>query len=121
MGRDHVERVTKRVADAEIVAVSDVIKENVDKAVAICGGRAYEDPMELIEAEDVDAVMVVSPGFAHEEQIIHAVELGKPVFTEKPMATTLADCARVTELPEKTGKKLMIGFKAFRKMNPEEE
>ncbi|MDD5987064.1 MAG: Gfo/Idh/MocA family oxidoreductase [Eubacteriales bacterium] len=111
MGRDHVERVTKRVADAEIVAVSDVIKENVDKAVAICGGRAYEDPMELIEAEDVDAVMVVSPGFAHEEQIIHAVELGKPVFTEKPMATTAAACRRIVDAEMKSGKHLVqVGF-----------
>ena len=65
MGRDHIRRLTEKIQGAEVVAVSDVFEESAKKAAEICGAKVYTDSRELINAEDVDAVFIVSPGFAH--------------------------------------------------------
>ncbi len=67
MGRDHIRRLTEKIQGAEVVAVSDVFEESAKKAAEICGAKVYTDSKELINAEDVDAVFIVSPGFAHAE------------------------------------------------------
>ena len=64
MGRDHIRRLTEKIQGAEVVAVSDVFEESARKAAEICGAKVYADSKELINAENVDAVFIVSPGFA---------------------------------------------------------
>lgn len=111
MGRDHVKRVTERTADAEIAAVADVDAERRKQAAALCGARMYSDPLALIDDDRVEAVMVVSPGAAHEEPILRAVRRGKPVFSEKPLATTAAACRRIAEAEMEGGRHLVqVGF-----------
>lgn len=57
---------TDRRSREQVVAVSDVFEESARKAAEICGAKVYADSKELINAENVDAVFIVSPGFAHE-------------------------------------------------------
>ena len=64
---------------------------------------------ELIEKNDVDAIVITSPDFTHEEYAIAALRAGKDVFCEKPMAITTDSCDRIIETWKKSGKKLMIG------------
>ncbi len=64
---------------------------------------------ELLERNDVDAIVVTSPDFTHEEYAVAALEAGKHVFCEKPMAITTDGCDRVLETWRKSGKKLMVG------------
>ena len=64
---------------------------------------------ELLERNDIDAIAVTSPDFTHEEYAVAALEAGKHVFCEKPMAITTDGCDRVLETWRKSGKKLMIG------------
>lgn len=111
MGLDHIERITKRIQGAEVTAVSDVFPENAAKGKAICGCRTYDNADDVISDENVDAVLIVSPGSAHADQIIKAVQAGKPVFTEKPMATTAEDCRRIVDA-EIAGKRhlVQVGF-----------
>lgn len=68
------------------------------------------DYRELLDRKDVDAVAVTVPDYLHEEFAVAALEAGKHVYLEKPMAITIEGCDRIIRTQKKTGKKLMIGF-----------
>lgn len=112
MGRDHIKRITERTQGAQVVAVSDVFEESAKKAAEIAGGaKVYNNGKDLINDPDVDAVMIVSPGFAHVDDLLEAIKVGKRVFCEKPLCTTADDCRKVMEAEEASGKHLIqLGF-----------
>ncbi len=68
------------------------------------------DYREVIARDDLDAVAVTSPDFCHEEHAIAALEAGKHVFCEKPMAITTEGCDHILKAWQESGKRLMIGF-----------
>ena len=87
------------------------IEESARKAAEICGAKVYADSKELINAENVDAVFIVSPGFAHVDSLLQAIEAGKRIFCEKPLCTTAEDCLKVVKAEEAAGKHLIqLGF-----------
>jgi len=111
MGRDHIKRLTGKIQGAEVVAVTDVSEESAQKAAALCGAKVYKSGEDLINAQDVDAVFVVSPGFAHVEPLLQAIEAGKRIFCEKPLCTTAADCLRIVKAEAAAGRHLIqLGF-----------
>ena len=57
---------------------------------------------------DIDAVMILTPHYLHEEYVIAAAEAGKHVLLEKPMATTLEGCDEMIKATRKEGVKFMI-------------
>ncbi|MBT9144017.1 MAG: putative oxidoreductase YteT [Dehalococcoidia bacterium] len=71
---------------------------------------ASTDYRELLRRDDVDAVAVMSPDFCHEEHAVAALEAGKHVFCEKPLAITIKGCDRILKTWHKSGKHLMVGF-----------
>ncbi len=89
---------------AGVVAVSDVAEEVGRKLGDELGALWYADLREMLKREDVQAVMVATPGFMHA-----AAAAGKHVFCEKPMAVTLEDCDAMIAACEKNNVKLMIG------------
>ena len=112
MGRDHIKRITERTQGAQVVAVSDVFEEGAKKAAEIAGGaKVYTNGKDLINDPEVDAVLIVSPGFAHVDDLLEAIKVGKRVFCEKPLCTTADDCKKVMEAEEAAGKHLIqLGF-----------
>ena len=72
--------------------------------------RICDTAGEAIAAPDVDLVCVFSPNSSHCEQILDAIRAGKRVFSEKPLATTLEDCARIRAAEEGAKYKVMTGF-----------
>ncbi len=72
--------------------------------------QAYIDYRELLERDDLDAIAVASPDFLHEEHAVAALEAGKDVFCEKPLAITVEGCDRILSTWKNSGKKLMVGF-----------
>lgn len=113
MGRDHIKRVTERVQGATVVAVSDLFEEGAKKAAAIAGEgcKVYNNGKDLINDPDVEAVMIISPGFAHVDDLLEAIKVGKRVFCEKPLCTTAADCQKVMDAEVASGKHLIqLGF-----------
>jgi len=68
------------------------------------------DYRELLARDDVDAVAVTSPDFCHEEHAIAALEAGKHVFCEKPLAITIEGCDRILSAWKQSGRRLMVGF-----------
>ena len=68
------------------------------------------DYREMLERSDIEAVAVLSPDFCHEEHAVAAMEAGKHVYCEKPMAITIEGCDNMIDASKRTGKRLMIGF-----------
>ena len=64
----------------------------------------------MFAAEDIDAVIVATPPQFHEELARGAMEAGKHVLVEKPMAPTLAACRSMVETAARTGRVLTVGF-----------
>lgn len=67
------------------------------------------DYRKLVDRDDLDAVFVTSPDFLHEEQTIAALETGKSVYVEKPMAIAIAGCDRMLKTAMKHKAKLYVG------------
>ena len=118
MGADHGERLARRTAGARLVAVSDPDTARAGELATAYGVRSIEDPLELIEDEEVDAILIASPGFVHEPQLMACLEHGKPVLCEKPLTMDSESSLRVVEAERATGKKLItVGF--MRRFDPE--
>jgi len=94
--------------DAEVAAVCDIVKERADELAGEYNCKAYTDYQELLENQDIDAVIVAATNTTHAEMTIAALRAGKHVLCEKPMATTLHDAAQMIEAAEGSGKQLMI-------------
>jgi myo-inositol 2-dehydrogenase/D-chiro-inositol 1-dehydrogenase len=95
-----------------VVAVSDVDAARAGQvAASLPAATVHATPADLIDDEDVDAVLVASPGPAHEEHVLAAIEAGKPVFCEKPLAPTQEACLRIMEAEMARGRRLVqVGF-----------
>ncbi len=112
IGRDHIRRLTEVVSGAEVVAVTDA-NEVAAKEVAadLPGATLHASGGELIADPRVEAVIVCSWGPTHEQYVVASVEAGKPVFCEKPLATTTAACQRIMEVEVASGQRLVqVGF-----------
>ncbi len=64
---------------------------------------------ELLEQPDIDAVAICSPDYCHEEQAVAALQAGKHVFLEKPLAITTEGCDHILAAWRLSGKHLMVG------------
>ncbi|MGI5459897.1 Gfo/Idh/MocA family protein [Streptomyces sp. CA-249302] len=112
MGADHVRRIQEVISGARVTAVVDVDAERA-KAVAarVDGCTAYTDPAAAMAAVDVDAVLIASPGPAHEAALLAAFEHGLPVLCEKPLTPDAASALRVMEAEQRLGRRrVQVGF-----------
>ena len=112
IGKDHIRRLTTVLAGARVVAVTDVNLDEAKKvADGIPGAAVYSTGQDLIADEAVDAVLVCSWGPTHEEFVLAAIEAGKPVFCEKPLATTQEACRRIIDAEVAGGRRLVqVGY-----------
>ena len=113
IGKEHIERIQNRIRGAKVVAVCDVFEEGVKKGAELAGPgtKTYTDFNEAINDPDVNAVVVTTPGQFHKDPVLAAIKAGKPVFCEKPLANTAADCKAVVDAEMASGKHLVqIGF-----------
>jgi predicted dehydrogenase len=93
------------------IAVSDQKRENARDLADKVGAQVYSsENNEVIEHPDVDAVIVSTSEGEHVEPLVRAIELGKRVLVEKPIALTLADADRVIQAIEKTGADVRVGY-----------
>lgn len=85
---------------------------NAERTAALAeqyGARAFQSYQELLSDPAIDAVSVCTANATHCEVTVAALQAGKHVLCEKPMATTLSECGQMVETAKKTGKFLMIG------------
>ncbi|EXX87271.1 oxidoreductase [Paenibacillus darwinianus] len=102
-----------KVEEAELAAFCDIVLERAEEAKTKFGSAeavVYEDFRELLKDRTIDVVHVCTPNDSHADITIAALEAGKHVMCEKPMAKTAADARRMLEAAERTGRKLAIGY-----------
>lgn len=101
------------IENVQIIAFSDI---NRDCAAAAAqqfgpsGAAVYTDYRELLEDKTIDLVHICTPNKSHCEITVAALEAGKHVMCEKPMAITAAEARKMVETSKRTGKKLTIGY-----------
>jgi myo-inositol 2-dehydrogenase/D-chiro-inositol 1-dehydrogenase len=124
IGQDHIRRLSQVLSGARVAAVSDVDSDRARSVAAgLPGGSAgagagagagvavHDTGEALIADPAVDAVLVTSWGPTHEAYVLAAIDAGKPVFCEKPLASTQEACSRIVDAEVATGRRLVqVGF-----------
>ena len=111
MGAYHVDGLSRRVRGAEVVVINDFFPDKAAEVAARVGARVVDDPFEAIGAADVDAVLIASPGPAHEAQVKACLERGVPVLCEKPLTTTIESSYEIVQQQAALGRELIqVGF-----------
>lgn len=103
----------KRNPRAEMVAFCDIIPERAQKAKEEYGtedSAVYTDYKELLKDETIDAVLVLTHNKEHCRITVDALNAGKHVLCEKPMATTYEEAVKMIEAAKKNNKVLTIGY-----------
>ena len=113
IGQDHIRRLTHVLAGSRVVAVTDVDQARTKEVAESLPvpARVHVTGEELIADPDVQAVIVASWGPTHEEYVLASLWAGKPVFCEKPLATTEEACSRIIDAEVEAGQRLVqVGF-----------
>jgi UDP-N-acetylglucosamine 3-dehydrogenase len=78
---------------SEIIAIADPLEAHLKKVQDLYNvPKAYNNPDELLDDPDVDAVSICSPHWAHLNQVLRAAKNGKHVLCEKPLGLNLEGC-----------------------------
>lgn len=94
-----------------LVHLADVPGERAARQAAAFGfEKATDDWRALVADPDVEVVSITTPNALHAEMAIAALDAGKHVWCEKPMATTLADAARMQEAAARAGTVAALGY-----------
>lgn len=105
---NHFAALTQHAADAEIVAVCDIILERAQTAAKQVNASAYTSLTDMLYAGGFDVVILTTPSGLHPQQTIACAEAGYHVVTEKPMATRLADGIEMVKACDKAGVRLFV-------------
>ena len=109
MAKGHMRGVIRH-PHAELVAICDIDVEKLNATGdAFNIERRYTDYKELLAQPDIDAVIIVTPDREHKDMAIAALEAGKHVLCEKPLALTREECVEIAEAVKKSDKKFMVG------------
>lgn len=109
----HMPSLSKLNDQCEMVAFCDLIEERAITAAKQYGtfdAKVYTDYHELLADPKIDVVHVLTPNVSHCPITVAALEAGKHVMCEKPMAATSADAEKMIAAWKKSGKKFTIGY-----------
>lgn len=99
------------IEDVEIVALCDISPKVVEEAgEKFKVANVFTDYRKLLEMEEIDAVSVCTHNAAHMKPTIDALEAGKHVLVEKPIALNAEEGRKMVEAARRTGRKLMVGM-----------
>ncbi|MEX2671593.1 MAG: Gfo/Idh/MocA family oxidoreductase [Phycisphaeraceae bacterium] len=97
-------------AHSTVAAIADPSEGRAEAIAQTYGARPYTDYKAMLQDEDIDAVVVACPNAYHAPMTIAALEAGKHVLCEKPMATTREDARKMIATAERTKRHLMIAM-----------
>jgi predicted dehydrogenase len=107
----------QKVDNSELIAV---MRRNGEKAADYARRhnvpKWYDDADKLIHDPDINAIYVATPPDSHAEYAIQAMEAGKPVYVEKPMAMNAAECQQMIDVSKRTGMPLFTAY--YRRAQP---
>ena len=120
MGARHAETLSGTVSGARVGGVMDLDRPRAEELAADCGTdvMVFEDEQELIRHEDIDAVVITTPDETHAGLVMECLQNEKPVFCEKPLATTAEDAHKIVDAEVDLGRKVIqVGF--MRRYDPQ--
>ncbi len=95
---------------SQIVACCDLNPQTLEKNRESYGAQLFTTAdYRLLLEQDLDAVFITTPDFLHEEMAVAALEAGKAVYLEKPMAITISGCDRILKTAFETKTRLYLG------------
>ncbi|MBG6085264.1 Gfo/Idh/MocA family oxidoreductase [Zhihengliuella flava] len=112
MGADHIDRLHTRIVGATVSAVVDIDAERASAAAArVPAAQTFATAAEAYASGTVDAVLLATPGFLHEEALFEALERDIPIFCEKPLTPDAESAWRVIEAEQALGhQRIQVGF-----------
>jgi predicted dehydrogenase len=100
------------IEGAEIIAVSDLVQANLDRAKENWGiSKTFNDYNEMLEMDELEAVLVCTPTGVHGAPTVAALKAGKHVLCEKPMEAKLGPATEMVRAAHENGKILMVALK----------
>lgn len=93
----------------ELYGMTDMDAARAKSAAASFGCRAFESVEDLL-ASEVEMVFITVPNTAHGPLCLQALNAGKHVFVEKPLATSLQDAKAIRDLQKETGLHVFVGY-----------
>lgn len=118
MGTDHAMIIGQQLHGAELAMVCDADASRARVAAEQAGcSRIEGDPLAVINAPSVDAVLIASPDQTHGPLTLACLAAGKPVLCEKPLSQAASECEAIVESEVKRGRRLVqVGF--MRRFDP---
>lgn len=111
IGRTHIERINQRLQGGRVIACADANLDFCKTVAEQYGLDAYQRGEDMISSHDIDAVIVATLDPFHEQYVRAAIQAGKYVFCEKPLAPEAEACKRIVEAEITGGKHLVqVGF-----------
>jgi predicted dehydrogenase len=111
MGFGHIKMLKPRT-DVRIAAVSDIYTKRKERArdfLGLADKDIHHEYKDLLARSDVDAVFVVTPDHWHYRMAMDALDAGKDVYVQKPMAYRIEEAKSMAERVKKTGRVLQVG------------
>ncbi|MPR10610.1 inositol 2-dehydrogenase [Microvirga tunisiensis] len=109
IGKIHAANVAMN-RNAKLVAVADPFGDAASSLADLLSCEASQDPIPLIERDDVDAVVIGTPTDTHVSLMLHAVRLGKAVLCEKPIDLDIAKADAALHEIERLNGRVMLAF-----------
>ncbi|MDA0746925.1 MAG: Gfo/Idh/MocA family oxidoreductase [bacterium] len=103
-------KVLQAMDDVEITAICDVAEETANRVAGELGARAYTDHHRMLDEEDLTALYVSVPTFAHTDAEVLAVQKGLHLFVEKPVAPTMEKALEILKAVKKAGVLTSAGY-----------
>jgi len=108
-GKNHA-RVYKELSSTQLVAVCDVNVERAKAMAAQYGVKAYSDSTQMLKDKQIEAVNVCTWSTILAKEAKKALNAGKHVLVEKPMATTPQQAQKLVQTAQENGLHLTVGF-----------
>lgn len=108
IGKVHTENLVYRIPNAEVIAVST--NNNAKFAQKLGIKNCYSNPNELLDNEQIEAVVICSPTPTHFPLIEKAAQNGKHIFCEKPLEMTVETIKKIIAITQRHQVKLQVGF-----------
>jgi predicted dehydrogenase len=104
-----------KIADVDLIGICDVDKSVIDTRLNDYAKlrqnkpQVYGDYREMLNNKDIDAVVIGTPDHWHCKMMVDAVQAGKHVYVEKPIANSIKECNLMVAAQQKTGKVVQAG------------
>ena len=117
MGASHIRDLSFAVSGADVTVIYDFDQARSAQLASEVGARAVGSVQGLMDADDVDAILIASPDDVHSEHAMLALGTGKPILCEKPLAVVEAEAKAIVDAEAASGnRRMQVGF--MRRFDP---